>query len=102
MTAFASYPSASAHKLLTDNRDLAFIQSAMTRNGVVAPFPAGRSLTHSSHKGRASGFVSTTIPAAMSGEEFGPCWPVMPMTEAEGREYVRQETADGRLLNQPH
>ena len=67
--AFANYPDASAHKLLTDNRDLAFQQSAMARNGVVAPFLAGRSHTHSSHKGRASGLLSTTDPAK-AGEEF--------------------------------
>ena len=61
----------SGYKLLTDNRDLAFAQSAMTRNGVVAPFPAGRSQTHqSSPSARASGHLPTTKPATLPAEEF--------------------------------
>lgn len=34
----AEYLSQSAHKLLTDNRDLYIAQSANTRDGKVAPF----------------------------------------------------------------
>lgn len=39
MSAFAEYLSASAHKLLTDNRDLYVAQSRFTRGGKVAQFP---------------------------------------------------------------
>lgn len=38
--AYADYDSAGAHKLLTDNRELYLAQSAATRGGIVAPFPA--------------------------------------------------------------
>lgn len=38
--AYADYDSAGAHKLLSDNRELYWAQSAATRDGIVAPFPA--------------------------------------------------------------
>lgn len=40
MNLVAHYPSQSAHKLLTDNREMYITQSANTKNGVVAPFAA--------------------------------------------------------------
>lgn len=39
MHAWTDYPSADAHKLLTDNRDRYFAQSAATRDGEVAELP---------------------------------------------------------------
>lgn len=70
-----------------------------SRCGAVS-FPAGRSQSpQSSPTARASGLLSTTKPATLPAEEFGPQHVVTPMTDAEGREYVCQETADGKYHN---
>lgn len=60
---YAPWESAPAYKLLTDNRDLAFLQSQRTRNGVVAPFPGTQpaiALPSRPHSPAAAGWVPSS------------------------------------------
>lgn len=56
LRAWAEYPSQSGHKLLTDNRDLYIAQSAASRDGNVAPFPARSPADTHAHCVPAAGF----------------------------------------------
>ena len=89
MTAFAHYASAPAHKLLCDQRNDYFVQSAATRNGVVAPFHAGQAQQAANPPPTAACPASITQSAGETRQrEFGPL--------SEGEQYAADACEDGR------